>query len=94
MQTDTTNASTKAARFIVRSILQQNNVKYSSHSYTNKCANPKLRNLCFLTLNLTPAVVQQIAAALPNVAKVHATKPKFYNVHPNARYLRIVHCTK
>jgi len=29
-----------------------------------------------------------------NVAKVHATKPKFYNVHPNARYLRIVHCTK
>ena len=93
MQTDTTNASTKAARFIVRSILQQNNVKYSSHSYTNKCANPKLRNLCFLTLNLSESVVQQIRAALPNVAKVHATKPKFYNVHPDARYLRIVHCT-
>ena len=93
MQKDTTNASTKAARFIVRSILQQNNVKFSAHSYTNKCANPKLRNLCFLTKNLTPSVVQQIQAALPNVAKVHATKPKFYNVHPDARYLRIVHCT-
>jgi hypothetical protein len=49
--------------------------------------------LCFLTLNLTPAVVQQSAQQL-NVAKVHATKPKFYNVHPNARYLRIVHCAK
>ena len=88
------NTTTKTARQIVRSILKANNVKYSAHSYTNKCANPSLRNLCFLTLNLTPAVVQQIAAALPNVAKVHATKPKFYNVHPNARYLRIVHCTK
>jgi hypothetical protein len=87
------NTTTKTARSIVRSILKANNVKYSSHSYTNKCANSNLRNLCFLTLNLTPAVVQQIAQQL-NVAKVHATKPKFYNVHPNARYLRIVHCAK
>ena len=88
------NTTTKTARNIVRNILKQNNVMYSSQSYTNKCANPKLRNLCFLTKNLTPSVVQQIQAALPNVAKVHATKPKFYNVHPNARYLRIVHCAK
>ena len=87
------NTTTKTARQIVRKILKANNVKYSSHSYTNKCANPNLRNLCFLTLNLTPAVVQQIAQQL-NVSKVHATKPMFYNVHPNARYLRIVHCTK
>jgi hypothetical protein len=88
------NTTTKTARNIVRNILKQNNVMYSSHSYTNKCANSNLRNLCFLTKNLTPSVVQQIAAALPNVAKVHATKPKFYNVHPDARYLRIVHCAK
>jgi hypothetical protein len=87
------NTNTKTARSIVRNILKANNVKYSSHSYTNKCANPNLRNLCFLTLNLTPAIVQQIAAQL-EVAKVHATKPKFYNVHPNASYLRIVHCAK
>jgi hypothetical protein len=86
------NTTTLAARQIVRNILKQNNVMYSAHSYTNKCANPKLRNLCFLTKNLTPTVVQQIAAAL-NVSKVHATKPMFYNVHPDARYLRIVHCT-
>ena len=87
------NTNTKTARQIVRKILKANNVKYSSHSYTNKAANSELRNLCILTLNLTPAVVQQIAQRL-NVAKVHATKPKFYNVHPNARYLRIVHCAK
>ena len=87
------NTNTKTARKIVRNILKANNVKYSAHSYTNKCANPSLRNLCFLTLNLTPAVVQQIAQQL-NVSKVHATKPMFYNVHPNARYLRIVHCAK
>ena len=93
MQKNTTNTNTKVVRFIVRSIFEQNAVQYSAHSYTNKCANPKLRNLCFLTKNLTPAVVQQIQAALPNVTKVHATKPKFYNVHPDARYLRIVHCT-
>jgi hypothetical protein len=88
------NTTTKTARNIVRNILKQNNVMYSPQSYTNKCANPKLRNLCFLTKNLTPSVVQQIQAALPNVAKVHATKPMFYNVHPDARYLRIVHCAK
>ena len=87
------NTTTKTARSIVRNILKQNNVMYSPHSYTNKCANPNLRNICFLTKNLTPTVVQQIAAAL-NVAKVHATKPMFYNVHPDARYLRIVHCAK
>ena len=86
------NTNTKTARQIVRNILKANNVKYSSHSYTNKCANSNLRNLCFLTKNLTPAVVQQIASAL-NVSKVHATKCKFYNSHPDARYLRIVHCT-
>ena len=86
------NTTTKTARSIVRNILKQNNVMYSSHSYTNKCANPKLRNLCFLTKNLTPSVVQQITAAL-NVSKVHATKPMFYGVHPDARYLRIVHFT-
>ena len=87
------NTNTKTARQIVRSILKANNVMYSPHSYTNKCANPKLRNLCFLTKNLTPSVVQQIAQQL-NVSKVHATKPMFYNVHPDARYLRIVHCAK
>jgi len=86
------NTTTKTARSIVRNILKQNNVMYSSHSYTNKCANPKLRNLCFLTKNLSDSVVQQIAAAI-NVSKVHATKPMFYGVHPDARYLRIVHCT-
>jgi hypothetical protein len=93
MQKDTTNTNTKVVRFIVRSIFEQNAVQYSAHSYTNKCANPNLRNLCFLTKNLSDSVVQQIQAALPNVTKVHATKPKFYNVHPDARYLRIVHCT-
>ena len=86
------NTTTKTARSIVRKILKANNVKYSSHSYTNKCANSELRNLCFLTLNLSDDIVQHIAQNL-NVAKVHATKPKFYNVHPDARYLRIVHCT-
>ena len=93
MQKNTTNTNTKVVRFIVRSIFEQNAVQYSAHSYTNKCANPNLRNLCFLTKNLSDSVVQQIQAALPNVTKVHATKPKFYNVHPDARYLRIVHCT-
>ena len=87
------NTTTKTARSIVRNILKQNNVMYSAHSYTNKCANSNYRNLCFLTKNLTPTVVQQIAAAL-NVTKVHATKPMYYNVHPDARYLRIVHCAK
>jgi hypothetical protein len=87
------NTTTKTARSIVRNILKQNNVMYSAHSYTNKCANTNLRNLCFLTKNLTPAVVQQIAAQL-NVTKVHATKPKFAYAHPDARYLRIVHCAK
>jgi hypothetical protein len=87
------NTTTKTARQIVRNIFEQNNVKYSAHSYTNKCANPKLRNICFLTKNLTPSVVQQIAQQL-SVSKVHATKPMFYNVHPDARYLRIVHCAK
>ena len=87
------NTTTKTARSIVRKILKANNVKFSAQSYTNKSVNPKLRNLCFLTLNLTDDVVEHIALNL-NVAKVHATKPKFYNVHPNARYLRIVHCTK
>ena len=85
------NTTTLTARSIVRNILKQNNVMYSPHSYTNKCANPRLRNLCFLTKNLTPAVVQQIASAL-TVSKVHATKCKFYNSHPDAQYLRIVHC--
>ena len=88
------NTNTKTARSIVRNILKQNHVMYSPHSYTNKCANSNLRNLCFLTMYLTPSVVQQIQAALPNVTKVHATKPMFYNVHPDARYLRIVHCAK
>ena len=87
------NTNTKTARSIVRKILKANNVKYSSHSYTNKAANSNLRNLCFLTLNLTDEIVEHIALNL-NVAKVHATKPMFYNVHPNARYLRIVHCAK
>jgi len=87
------NTNTKTARSIVRKILKANNVKYSAHSYTNKCANPKLRNICFLTKNLTPSVVQQIAQQL-SVSKVHATKPMFYNEHPDARYLRIVHCAK
>jgi len=87
------NTNTKTARSIVRNILKQNNVMYSPHSYTNKCADSNLRNLCFLTKNLSDEVLEHIALNL-NVAKVHATKPKFYNVHPDARYLRIVHCAK
>jgi len=93
MQKDYTNTNTKVVRFIVRSIFEQNAVQYSAHSYTNKCANPNLRNLCFLTKNLTSEALSQIQAALPNVTKVHATKPKFAYAHPDARYLRIVHCT-
>ena len=87
------NTTTKTARSIVRKILKANDVKYSSQSYTNKCADSNLRNLCFLTLNLSDDVLEHIELNL-NVAKVHATKPKFYNVHPDARYLRIVHCAK
>jgi hypothetical protein len=87
------NTNTKTARNIVRNILKQNNVMYSPHSYTNKCADSNLRNLCFLTKNLSDEVLEHIELNL-NVAKVHATKPKFYNVHPDARYLRIVHCAK
>jgi len=87
------NTNTLTARKIVRNILKQNNVQYSAQSYTNMCANPALRNLCFITKNITPAVVQQIQAAL-NVKRVYATKCFFYNAHPNANYLRIVHCAK
>ena len=92
------NTTTKTARKIVRNILKKHNVAVSAQTYTNavttdKNWNKNLRNLCFITLNLTDAALQEIAAAL-NVSKVHATKCFYYNAHPNARYLRIVHCTK
>jgi len=87
------NTNTKTVRNIVRNILKQNNVS-QYRSFTNKCANPELRNLCFITKNITPAVVHQIQAAL-NVTKVHVTKPMCYTyAHPDMRYLRIVHCSK
>ena len=86
------NTTTKTARNIVRNILAQHNIPVSAQSYTNKCANPQQRNLCFLVKNIPSSVVQQIEDALC-VSKVHTTKPMFYNVHPNARYLRVVQCS-
>jgi len=93
MQKNTTNTNTKVVRFIVRSILEQNNIAVSKRTYTNKCANPKLRNLCFTVSSMPDSVLQQIQAALPNVTKVHATKTFAYAMPSTARYLRIVHCT-
>ena len=87
------NTTTLAARKIVRSILKQNNISVSKHSYTNMCANPKLRNLCFTVSSMPESVLQQLQQAL-NVKRVHATKTFAYAMPSTARYLRIVHCAK
>jgi len=87
------NTNTKTARNIVRNICAANNIAVSKRTYTNKCANPKLRNLCFTVSSMPDSVLQQIKAALPNVKCVHATKTFAYNMPSTARYLRIVHCT-
>ena len=87
------NTNTKTARNIVRSILAANNISVSTHSYTNMCANPALRNLCFTVSSMPAAVLQQLQQAL-NVKRVHATKTFAYAMPSTARYLRIVHCAK
>ena len=93
MQKNTTNTNTKVVRFIVRSILEQNNIAVSKRTYTNKCANPKLRNLCFTVSSMPAHVLQQLQQAL-NVSSVHVTKTFAYNMPSTACYLRIVHCAK
>ena len=84
------NTTTKAARTIVRTILKQNNIAVSRRTYTNMCADPKLRNLCFTVSSMPDSVLQQLQQAL-NVKCVHATKT-FAAETSTARYLRIVHC--
>jgi len=91
------NTNTKTARKIVRNILKKHNVAVTTQTYTNavttnKKDNKNLRNLCFITQNLTDAAVQEVAAAL-NVKRVHASKCKFYYNFNNMQYLRIVHCS-
>jgi len=85
------NTTTKTARNIVRNILKQNNIAVSTRTYTNMCANPKLRNLCFTVSSMPDSVLQQLQQAL-NVKCVHATKTFAYAMPSTARYLRIVHC--
>ena len=87
------NTTTKTARNIVRNILKQNNIALSTHTYTNMCANPELRNLCFTVSSMPAAVLQQLQQALC-VKRVHATKTFAYAMPSTARYLRIVHCAK
>ena len=85
------NTNTKTARNIVRNILKQNNIAVSKRTYTNKCANPELRNLCFTVSSMPTSVLQQLQQAL-NVERVHTTKTFAYAMPSTARYLRIVHC--
>ena len=87
------NTNTKTARNIVRNICAANNIAVSKRTYTNKCANPKLRNLCFTVSSMPNSVLQQLQQAL-NVKRVHATKTFAYAMPSTARYLRIVHCAK
>ncbi len=87
------NTTTKTARNIVRKICAANNIAVSKHSYTNKCVNPALRNLCFTVNSMPNSVLQQLQQAL-NVKRVHATKTFAYAMPSTARYLRIVHCAK
>ena len=87
------NTTTKTARNIVRNICAANNIAVSKRTYTNKCANPELRNLCFTVSSMPAPVLQQLQQAL-NVSKVHATKTFAYAMPSTARYLRIVHCSK
>ena len=87
------NTNTKTARNIVRNICAANNIAVSKRTYTNMCANPKLRNLCFTVSSMPDSVLQQLQQAL-NVSKVHATKTFAYAMPSTARYLRIVHCAK
>jgi len=87
------NTTTKTARNIVSNICAANNIAVSKRTYTNKCANPKLRNLCFTVSSMPAHVLQQLQQAL-NVSSVHVTKTFAYNMPSTARYLRIVHCAK
>lgn len=86
------NTTTKTARKIVRKILKDADVYVSTQTYTNVCADDKLRNLCFIVKGLTDDVVEHIALNL-NVGAVRKTKCKFYYCG-DLEYLRIVHCTK
>ena len=85
------NTNTKTARKIIRKILKDANVFVSTQTYTNMCADDKLRNLCFITKGLTDDVVEHIALNL-NVSAVRKTKCKFYYCG-DLEYLRVVHCT-
>ena len=85
--------NTKTARNIVRNICAANNIAVSKRTYTNMCANTKLRNLCFTVSSMPTHVLQQLQQAL-NVSSVHVTKTFAYNMPSTARYLRIVHCAK
>ena len=85
------NTNTKTARKIVRKILKDAGVYVSTQTYTNMCADDKMRNLCFITEGLTDDVVEHIALNL-NVDAVRKTKCKFYYCG-NLEYLRVVHCT-
>jgi hypothetical protein len=85
--------NTKTARNIVRNICAANNIAVSKRTYTNMCANTKLRNLCFTVSSMPTHVLQQLQQAL-NVKRVHATKTYAYAMPSTARYLRIVHCAK
>jgi hypothetical protein len=87
------NTTTKTARNIVRNICAANNISLSKHTYTNMCADPELRNLCFTVSSMPAAVLQQLQQALC-VKRVHATKTFAYAMPSTARYLRIVHCAK
>jgi hypothetical protein len=85
------NTTTKTARNIVRSICAANNITVSTRTYTNMCANPDMRNLCFTVSSMPAPVLQQLQQAL-NVKRVHATETFAYAMPSTARYLRIVHC--
>ena len=84
------NTNTKTARKIVRKILKEHGVFISTDTWTNMCADDKLRNLCFIVQGLTDDVVEHIALNL-NVSAVRKTKCNFG--YGNLEYLRVVHCT-
>lgn len=88
------NTDTKTARSIVRNILAKNNIKFSKQTYTNKCADSELRNLCFIVDAMSESVLQQLQQAL-QVSKIHTTRAFIaYGFSTSAYYLRVVHCSK
>lgn len=82
------NTNTKTAREIVRKICAEQGVRINSKTWTNMCADEKMRNLCFITEGLTDSVVEHIALNL----NVDAVRKTSCFGSSKLAYLRIIHC--